>query len=162
MEGKMNFFLIGIIAFLSAAVAFIVIYLVMTGTILKPSSAKAAAKEQTKEVKIDYKKAQSHEVKDMIINLKPDKNNQKAMIKVSVSIIVADLKFSEEFTKREGEIEDIIRSVFNGKTASDIEGIKIDKVKEELLHDFKAMYHEPKESDKILKVLIPSAFVQLQ
>lgn len=164
MEGKTNFVLIGIIVFLSVAVAFIVIYLVMTGGANKPSANTANNKthtEEQKKVEIDYKKFEDYLISEMIINLKSDEKSNKTIIKVDVCIRLADVKFGEEFKKRESEVKDIIRSTFGSKTANEVDDIpKIDKVKDELLKKFRAMYHEPKEANKILQTFIPSSLVQ--
>lgn len=158
----MNFFLIGIIVFLSAAVAFIVIYLVMTGG-AKPSENSTNSKTHTvqKKVEIDYKKVEDYLISDMIINLKADEKSEKSIIKVDVSIRLADVKFGEEFKKRESEIKDIIRSTFSSKTGNEVDdNQKMDKVKNELLIKFRAMYSDPKEANKILQTWIPSSLEQ--
>lgn len=159
----MNFFLIGIIVFLSAAVAFIVIYLVMTGGAGKPNENSTNNKTHTvqKKVEIDYKKVEDYLISDMIINLKTDEKSEKSIIKVDVSIRLADVKFGEEFKKRESEIKDIIRSTFSSKTGNEVDdNQKMDKVKEELLIKFRAMYSDPKEAKEILQTWIPSSLVQ--
>lgn len=161
MEGKLNFMLILIIAILSMAVAFIVIYMVITGGAVKsPGENKQTSKQETKAHEIDYKKAVTYAVPEMIINLKSGGNNPKSIIKVEVGILLQDKKFEEELKVREAEIKDIIRSTFNSKTGDEVIDNKIDQVAQELLQKFRGMYKEPKESAKVLKVLIPSAFVQ--
>lgn len=160
----MNFFLIGIIAFLSAAVAFIVIYLVMTGGAIKPSANSENSKiheEKEKKAEINYKKAEDFLLSEMLINLKNDGKSDKSIIKVDVCITLADKKFAEEFKERESEVKDVIRSIFSSKTGNDLDdNQKIDKVKEELLGKFKGMYTEKKEADKVIRVLIPSSLIQ--
>lgn len=160
MEGKLNFMLIVIIAILSMAVAFIVIYMVITGGARPQGEAKEPQKQEQKVSQIDYKKATTYAVPEMIINLKSGGNNPKSIIKIEVGILLQDKKSEEEIKAREVEIKDIIRSTFNSKTGDDVIDNKIDQVAQELLVKFKAMYKEPKDSAKILKVLIPSAFVQ--
>lgn len=159
MEGKLNFMLIIIIAILSLAVAFIVIYMVITGGPAK-AQAEGKQKQEQKKVEIDYKKAVTYAVPEMVINLKSGGNNPKSIIKIEVGILLGEKKFEEEFKAREAEVKDIVRSTFNSKTGDDVVDNKIDQVAQELLVKFKAMYKEQKESSKILKVLIPSAFVQ--
>ena len=162
MEGKLNFMLIIIIAILSMAVAFIVIYMVITGGAGKPLTAgkDTLNKQEEKKIQIDYKKATTYAVPEMLVNLKSGGTNPKSIIKIEVGILLEDKKFEEEFKVREAEIKDIIRSTLNSKTGDDVIDNKIDQVAKDLLIKFKAMYNEPKESAKILKVLIPSAFVQ--
>jgi len=161
MEGKLNFMLIIIIAILSMAVAFIVIYMVITGGAGRPSAeGKEVQKHEQKKNVIDYKKAVTYAVPEMIVNLKSGGNNPKSIIKIEVGILLEDKSIEEEVKAREIEIKDIIRSTLNSKTGEGVVDNKIDQVAQELLVKFKAMYHEPKESGKILKVLIPSAFVQ--
>ncbi len=159
-ESKLNLFLIIIIAFLSVAVALIVVLLLITGGNI--NNLGIGNKEDTKaekKVEIDHKKAVGFPVSEMVINIKPNKDNKKAIIKISVSITLADSKFEEEFKKREAEVKDIIRSTFNNKTAEELEGEKIDKVKEELLHKLKEMYKEPKEAAKVLEVFFPDTYI---
>ncbi|MGE5473459.1 MAG: flagellar basal body-associated FliL family protein [Ignavibacteriales bacterium] len=162
MEGKLNFMLIVIIAILSMAVAFIVIYMVITGGPSKnvADASKESSKQIEKKVEIDYKKATTYDVPEMIVNLKSGGNNPKSIIKVEVGIVLSDKKFEEDIKTRELEIKDIIRSTFNGKTGDDVADTKIDQVAKELLVKFKSMYKEPKDSAKIVKVLFPNAFVQ--
>jgi len=161
MEGKLNFMLVVIIAILSMAVAFIVIYMVVTGgTARSQGNGKEALNQQQKKIEIDYKKAVTYSVPEMIINLKSGGNNPKSIIKIEVGILLQEKKVEEEIKAREVEIKDIIRSTFNSKTGEEVVDNKIDQVAQELLVKFKGMYKEPKDSSKILKVLIPSAFVQ--
>lgn len=160
MDNKVNFVLVLVIAFLSMAVAFIVIFMVMTGGILKPSASNKESGKEAAKVQIDYKKATYYSIPEMIINLKSGGNNPKSIIKVEVAIMLKEKSFEEEFKTRETEIKDIIRSTFNNKTGDDVIDNKIDQVARELLVKVKALYTEKKESDKILKVLIPSAFIQ--
>jgi len=162
MEGKLNFMLILIIAILSMAVAFIVIYMVITGGAGKTlGTGKEVTKQEEKKVQIDYNKTSTYSVPEMIINLKSGGTNPKSIIKIEVGILLTeDKKFEEEFKAREAEVKDIIRSTFNSKTGDEVVDNKISEVAKELLIKFKAMYNEPKESAKILKVLIPSGFVQ--
>ncbi len=161
MEGKLNFFLILIIALLSAAVAFIVIYLVMTGGVQKPEGDNHETAKTEKKVEIDYGKAVYFHVGGMEpVNLKSGGNNPKSIAKVDVVILIADQKFEEEFAKREAEVKDIIRTTFNSKTGDDLTDGKIEGVKEELLRSFREMFKHPKEKEKIVKVLFPSFFMQ--
>lgn len=164
MEGKLNFILIFIIAVLSMAVAFIVIYLVITGGAAKPITPgkETTAAQQKGKVEINMEGAVAVEVPEMIINLKSGGQAEKALIKVTIGIMTEDTKFSEEVKSREMEIKDIIRSTFNSKTVDEVVDNKIDLVAQELLKKFKALYKEPEKQKKVLKVIIPSAFVQVQ
>lgn len=159
MEGKMNFVLIAIIAFLSMAVAFIVIYMVMTGGLVKPSN--PSSKEvQEKKIELDYKKAVTYSIPEMIVNLKSKDQDTKSIIKLEVSIILTDKKAEEEISIREAEIRDIITSYFNSKMPEELQGGKMSTAKEELLKAIKGLFKEPKEAAKIYKVLIPNYFIQ--
>lgn len=160
MEGKLNFVLIAIIAFLSMAVAFIVIYLVITGGNPKPANTNKENTKVEKHEEINYEKTETFAVPSMVINLKPEGEDARRILKVEVAITLEDKKFAEEFHKMEAKVKDIVRSTFSSKTAGEVENEKIEKVKEELLYKIRAMFKEPKEANKVKEILITDSYVQ--
>jgi flagellar basal body-associated protein FliL len=165
MKAKVNFIIILITAILSMLAAFAVIYLIVTSAPKNPEGIKgkkveAKAKKEEK-TKIDYKKVISHEIPEMDpINLKPSDKSTKTILKVKVSLLLANEKFAEEFAKREAEVQDIIISTFRDKSGDELENSRMDKLKQEILTKVKELYEEEKEKDMILKVLFDSFFMQ--
>lgn len=162
---KLNYVIIAITALLSMAVAFIIIYLVISGT---PSTKSHQSSTDTKEAaqnnkkeKVDNKNALTISISEIDpINLKSSNTSTKSIVKLRVSLLIADKKFEEEIKKREAEIQDIIVSTFWNKTGDELENGKAEKVKEEILTKIRAIYPEPKEANKIVKVLFDSFFLQ--
>ena len=163
MEKKLNFMLIAIIAFLSMAVAFIVIYLVMTGGVIKSSGNQAGDKGNTKsekKVEIDHSKTATCKIDMGAVNLKSDANNANPIVQLKVEILLADKKFEEEFKTREGEVKDIILTTFWNKTKDEIKDGKAVKIKEELLVKIKAIFKNPKEAQKVIDIFFESLIWQ--
>lgn len=164
MENKLNSVLIVIIAFLSMAVAFIVIYLVIAGGPSKSTGTPEGEKANTqveKKAEVDYKKAVNYQISEMDpINLKSGGKSNKSIVKLKVTVQLYDKKFEEEFKKREAQVKDIIITTFWNKTGDDLEDGNAIKVKEELINKLRAMYKEPKESNKILDIFFDSFILQ--
>lgn len=161
-SGKLNFMLIVVIAFLSMAVAFIVIYLVIISGPAKTAAnpSKTNTKIEKKE-NIDPKKVVYFDISEDVVNLKSGGKSGKSLALVAVSIKLADKDLEEEFKKRKSEIKHIIRSIFNTKTSDDLENGNLDReVAKELLERIKNMFSNEKEKAKILEVFFPKCTIQ--
>ena len=145
------------------AVAFIVIYLVITGGAAESLENQAGDKSNTeveKKVEIDYNKTVSYKIDMGTVNLKSDANNANPIVQLKVEILLADKKFEEEFKTREGEVKDIILTTFWNKTKDEIEDGKAVTIKEELLVKIKAIFKNPKEAQKVIDIFFESLIWQ--
>lgn len=158
-NNRTNFLLILIIAALSMAVAFIIIFMVLTRGTNNPAKVEVSH-QTTSESKIDYSKAAQYSTGEMIINLKKSDAGTEQMLKVNVAVTVADAKFLEEFKKRDNDIKDYLYSYFCQKSIDDLKEGKIDQLKPEILKGIKKLFNEKEEVDKVYKVTFPVRIMQ--